>query len=485
MRALLSRLACLGVASAFGLAIWLADPPATPPSAPFSTPPPARSVDPPAPVVSGLTDASGRALYGPLAEGDSLWITGAHLPVEGTARLGPTPLRIHADSRPDRLRVRIGVVPAEGVHCLALTAGEPTAGRALGRGFGGDRARRPDLCLALRASTLAAQRVARADPAGGIFLPLPPEAFAADRPLAISVNQIDRGGRTLTVRLSVDPMRDPAQPHRAWLDHVAARLNDAIGAGCGSRVVADTGRFGVVLTPCEGARRAPERPPSQATRRALHPSRPIHGDAAAWSRSPEPGCQAASPRARAWCHFAELVRPQQRVVDPWREADMLLGLPVWEGYRPLAALHGAAWALDPRDRPVAQKAVLLEPALLDALREGRAVAPGRRIVETVFVGADDLPAGDRPGAWYSYVPPGKSPRRYLRAMRISVRTPSGVERAVFRVERADADVGAEQPAELRGTVWGRFSLCLADDADGPCGAWAGEGDGAAALLGRD
>lgn len=496
----------------------------------------------PGPVVTDLLDASGNRVREPLAEGDTVTLVGANLPVDGTVRFGTTSGRISPESSAERLIVRLGTVPAGGEHCLVLGEGRPQGRVAFGRSFGGDPIERPDLCVPLMASRVGAASVSRLDAEGRLFLPLPSDDFgrdvvnlSLDLPFA-RVEGGSRGARSVRLRYEAPQGRDGGPvDYETWLAGLAQAASQALeedneDCGCDIAVIPQPSQQGMSFAPCA---EVPEPPPVDPTPHApnldIKKTKPSLGGAAVWAPYPRPSCDDLGEddlRLWAWCQFADVTRIKEEIEDPWRDIDTYLGLPVFEGFRPLTSILGQLpWVIDPRDQPVALKYVMVEPILHDEMKYKRYYSPcgiaarahycdnhasmwmqglssGKRIVKNFFVTEGSLPTGRPLSDYYSYVPkdhsvypPIPQPRQYLVGMHVSVSIPNtGANEAFFKwstfwvpppqgathtrdgrplsaVYNPNCVTGSGQdsPQELQGTVWGNFHMCVQANADEHCG----------------
>ena len=433
----------------------------------------------PGPIVTGLFDADGRALRGEVGEGDVIIVTGANLPIDGVVRLGNTPARVHANSRPDNLQLRLGAAPEAGQQCLVIIDGQPDGAGVFGRSFGGDAAQRPDLCVSMRASRLEQVSVLEQRVDGSLFMALPeaqwdrsaPVNIALDLPFA-KVEGGSRGARSVRLRFEPPRGRDGGPLGYAdWLTALAKATAEALGegddCGCDIAVLANPAQQGMAYAPC-----APPPPPPHVDPTPSSPDLPLHPTkpsliGGSMSVAPQPAdCDsenAWSTRNRAWCHFADITRIKTEIEDPWRDIEVYLGLPVWESFRPLTSILGTLdWVIDPRDMPVALKYVMVEPILQDELVHKKyyspcgiaaraeycsnhqedwmpMLSPGKRVIKNFFVLEGDLPTGRPLSDYYSYVPkdhstwpPTPQPRQYLVGMHVSFSIPQqNIERAFF------------------------------------------------------
>lgn len=519
----------------------------TPPAAPF----PAAGIvagsvacDPrPGPVVTGIVDATGAPVRGPLGEGDVVFVEGANLPVNGSARFGHSPARINAASTAERLMVRIGVVPAAGIHCLTLGDGEPGRSVAFGRQFGGDPVARPDLCLDLRASRLEAASVSHVNADGQIFLPIRSADWDRSQPVDLAIDlpfdRVEggaRGARSARLRYT-PPVGTAGGPidYETWLFGLARATAEALEegddeCGCDIAVYPLPNQQGMSFAPC-----APTPPPPPVDPTPFDPNLPLEkpnpslGGAAIWAPPPNPTCESQNPnnlRLWAWCQFVDVTRIKEELEHPWHDDDYYLGLPVFEGFRPLTSILAQQdWVIDPRDQPVELKYVMVEPALHYEMKDKKYYSPcgiaarahycanhpkawmpmlsqGKRIVKNFFVTEGALPQGRPLSDYYSYVPkdydqnpPAPMERQYLVGMHVSVSiTKASVDEAYFkwatfwvpppqgathtRDGRPLSAVynpncvngsGVDSPVQLQGTVWGNFEMCVQANADDHCG----------------
>lgn len=495
----------------------------------------------PGPVVAGLFDVTGAPVRGPLAEGDTVQIVGAGLPVDGTVRFGSSRARIGKGSTDERLMVRVGAVPAGGTHCLVIGEGSPNGAVAFGRSFGGDPVERADLCVELTPSRLAAASVSHLNAEGQLFLPLPSADFGRD-PVTLAldlpwdrVEGGSRGARAVRVKYAPPAGRDgTGVDYATWLAGLAKVTAEALeedgDCGCEIAVIPQPHQQGMSFAPCAPT---PPPPPVDPTPHAptlpLKPAKPSLGGAAIWAPPPHPTCENPNPnnlRLWAWCQFVDVTRVKEEIEDPWRDIDTYLGLPVFEGFRPLTSIVGGLpWVIDPRDQPVALKYVMVEQTLHEELASKRYYSPcgiaarahycnnhgrlwmqglssGKRIVKNFFVTEGSLPTGRPLSDYYSYVPkdhsvypPAPQPRQYLVGMHVSVSIPyTGADEAFFkwatfwvpppqgathtRDGRPLSQVynpncingsGVDSPLQLQGTVWANFAMCVQADADDHCG----------------
>ncbi|MEZ4472694.1 MAG: hypothetical protein R3F60_18300 [bacterium] len=427
----------------------------------------AEACDPtPGPVVSALLDAAGRAPRS-LAEGDVVRIEGQHLPTRGVVRFGPVRGRIHADSTPESLIVRLGPVPAAGTHCLVLQDVEPGETTAFGRSFGEPAAARPDLCLALRASDLDAASVAVGGVDGSFFLPLPADRFDPARELNLDLNLAwprlegrSRGARTARLRVAPHP---EIRTYDAWLARVAKVAAEGLGEGdtCGCEVVVQPmpSSQGLWIAPCADP---PPPPPADPTPFSpdlpVKPVKPSLTGGTGWITQKPKSCEDlhdknSDLRLWAWCQFQDVTRTKVEFDEPWWDVEQYLGLPIWESFRPLSAIlpvwwleeDEPGWVIDPRDMPVQMKGIMVEPALYYALNDRGYFNPckmaarahychnaqagwmprlpdGQRVVKTFFVPEGRLPQGVNLADYYSYQPPGEA-RQYLVGMHVAISHP--------------------------------------------------------------
>lgn len=530
---------------------------AAPPAAPFPVAGIVRGV--PAcglaagPVVRRVVQTDGLALTGPLAAGDVVRIAGTNLPTAPEVRFGPVAATVLPGATSSRMDVRIGAVPAAGAHCLALGLGAaPAEGDGIARfgaTYGNPQSERPDLCPNFTASRsdFASIGAPRAD--GTIFLPFDPQRFEPTRRLRVSVSLgwplvegENRGPRTAAFWYA-GPSRSPGDTapvtYAQWLSDLAKTTAEALGAGddcdCEAEVLPEPALGGLSIRPCHQTAPVPPPPPPPAgTVPNGLPLKPISGGlgaASAFAPPPAPSCEALGPDAsalrRAWCNFAQVTAVRE-AYDPNDVDDSMtfLGLPLWEGFRPMVTLLADGvpqWVVDPRLQPRDHKYIKVETPMANRLISGRyfndcaiaarahhchtlaaswmpALPEGSRIVKAFWVPEGSLPASADPNSFYSWLPPadGNQPqpvRQYLVGMHVSVGTgesaggtgyltwstfwsPVAPGETHTRDGRPIGDVynpncfvgGAEErPAELAGTPYAGWHACVQTGKKQHCG----------------
>ncbi|MCK6549369.1 dockerin type I repeat-containing protein [Myxococcota bacterium] len=524
---------------------------ALPPEGPFPAPGVVRGVQacglPSGPVVARLTTIDGAPLPRVLATGDVVRIEGSGLPSTPVVRFGDVATRVLPGSGATHVDVVLGVATSSARRCLVVQrGGARRAGESVfGLAYGVDAAARPDLCIDVAASRLGFGAVATAASDGRIFLPIDPATWSPERTLRVNVELAlplvegtSRGPRSATFLFTHDPRGSgPARvSYGAWLTALAKRTTEVLGASddcdCEVEVIAEPSAGGLWLLPCFATTPAPPEPPlppgTLPGGLPLLPVKPSLGTASAFAPPPAPSCAGlaggGTPRQIAWCHLAQITAVRDVLVDPVNDHESYLGLPLWEGFRPMATLsvlegiQNPDWTIDPRDQSPDFKRTMVETAMSEHMISrdyfdacgiaarahycGQevpktwmpALPPGSRVVKAFWRPLSELPASVDPAQFYSYDPPGY-PRQYLVGLNVSVATgnsmgdDSYLEWATFWMPRPQGDtltkggealskyynedcfVGGPQdrPAELAGTVWGNYHLCTQDGDTEHCG----------------
>ncbi len=337
-------------------------------------------------------------------------------------------------------------------------------------------------------------------------------------------------------------------PYGAWLEALAAKTAEALGADddcdCEAEVLPSPQDGGLWIKPCFTTSPSPPVPPPPAGTvpggLALKAARPPLGAANAFAPPPAPSCAelGANPNARevAWCHLAQITQIREELTDPINDVPEYLGLPAWESFRPIWTLIPGIdkpWHLDPREQTPADKRTLVEVPLAEHLMDrdyfngcgiaARAqycsdpkntwmpvFAPGQRVVKTFWRTQGHLPESADLADFYSYVPPDME-RQYLVGMHVSVGTGDGfggdgyLTWATYWMPKPPGDTrtksGADldldynphcfeggpqdRPAELEGSTWGNFHMCVQKNDGQPCGNPWGPADECEAPIEED
>ena len=522
---------------------------AVPPAAPF---PQAGTVAglpacglPEGPIVRRLLDANGVALAGPVAAGSILRVMGTNLPADPLIRFGSVAAKVRPGGTASRVDVELGAVPSAGRRCLVVQSGrggQPNVGPQFGLAYGNDVVSRPDLCPDMLPSRLGFAAEARAEADGTLFLPIAPAQWSPAVTLRVNVDLAfplvegeSRGPRhasfAFTHNASGGAGTAPVT-YATWLDALAIETAEHLGTAddcdCEAEVLPDAQAGGLWIKPCFQTAPVPPPPPPPAGTvpggLPLKALRPSLGAASAFAPPPTLSCASlnggGTARQIAWCHLAQISATRNELVDPVNDHPSYLGLPMWEGFRPmntLVAANPAPWTIDPREQNVWQKYIKVEFPLADHMQSRDyfsacaiaarahycetfqaswmpALPQGTRILKTFWRTLAELPLTADPNGFYSYAPP-QDERRYLVGMHVSVATGTQnslegyVSWATFWAPIPAGDTltkggtpldlefnpscfsgGPEgRPAELAGTPWGNFHMCVQTGSGDHCG----------------
>lgn len=520
---------------------------AAPPAEPFTTPgivegEPVCGI-PAAPAVLDLTWEDGSPISGAVQSGDVLLLTGADLPsAEQTViRFGNVPARVLPGATEEAMRLEILELPGrDGPRCLRLMVADPSGAdeTRFGTLYGATRDTAPELCPDFIGQKRDRHISGQADAKGVISLRLPPEWWNGQE-IVVSfqvslppVSGVSRGSRVGRFTFVPPPNHLAQDSYVSAMEALAQAFTEALNGGkdpsceCDVQAKADIQGQSIILAPCVPPPPAPPVPTVPNLPTKLKANVPLWGGVDIYRPNlpPPPSCGTAfdpqvNPRAWAWCHFLEVVRPNPGA-DPW-----FADLPMFESYRPLSSVLPTGffgqegWIIKPDHQPPAMKRVMLEPGLTSRFQALGYDHPcqlaarryycsnfeaswmprfktGDRLIKTFWQTRDQLPAGANPDNYYSYrLYQGE--RYYLVGMHIGVARffpVSGDEAYFYWITLwvpANAGVtqthggeplehyynphctvghGVDQPVELLGTVWRNFAMCTdAAPGEGACG----------------
>ncbi|MEZ4314529.1 MAG: dockerin type I repeat-containing protein [Polyangiaceae bacterium] len=419
---------------------------------------------PAAPQLTGITDAAGGPVSGPLSEGDTLVIHG-----QGLSSAADTVLLfgdVHLDVTGDgpgngtELHARVGKVIGTGTRCPVLMTAPLDPSKPGATRFGPAYAVNAGspLCLDFMAGSDARAMSASFDATGTLTLDVPRSFFTPGSEFVVDaaflapfVDGQVAGPRTARLLFKVPTSPTGADTYDIALaqlaDVLAKKLNghNDTGCSCEVHVEASPADEKVILAPCAPPPPPPPEPLIPGLPTQIKPIQIIAGHLNLNSNFEQPTCAQQydiwnQPRAHGWCEFEEQVTVAQ--------GGPFAGLPDFEQMMPVRFIPGVLPEAEPykspADRTITQKGIMVSADMFDlqSFHDGdynnpcgltlrtrecgdpesdwvRPLRAGTNVIKTVWRKSGKLPLTMDETKLYSYVDPDGA-TQYLVGMHIAV-----------------------------------------------------------------